>query len=92
MDEMVLMQKLLFCRQDESHDKTVKPQDLSEDQDQDHTHKKTGLLGCSSHAGVAHDADGKTSRKTAEAHAQTSAEVEETPVGKISEKRILSPQ
>ncbi|TNN83424.1 hypothetical protein EYF80_006405 [Liparis tanakae] len=67
---------------DERHDEPVKPQHLGEDQDQDHAHEKPGLLGGASHAGVAHDADGEPGRQTAQAHAQASTEVQETPVEK----------
>ena len=71
----------LFRGQDEGHDEAVQPQDLGEDEDQDHAHEQPGLLGRAPHAGVAHDADGESSRQTAEAHAQTGSKVEETPVG-----------
>lgn len=77
----------LFCRQDEGHDEAVKTQHLSEDQNQDHAHKKPGLLGCASHAGIAHDADGKPGCQTAEAHTQTSTEMQEAPDGGRQESR-----
>lgn len=29
----------LFCGEDEGHDETIKPQDLSENEDEDHAHE-----------------------------------------------------
>lgn len=41
----------------DSHYKTVEPQHLGEDEDQDHTNEEARLLGCSAHAGISNDAD-----------------------------------
>lgn len=69
----------LLRGEDEGDDKPVETQDLGEDQDEDHAHEEPRLLSRAPHAGVAHDADGEAGRQPAEAHAESSAEVEETP-------------
>lgn len=69
----------LFRGQDEGHDETVESEDLGEDQDEDHAHKKPGLLGRAPNARVTYDANGKASCQPAQAHTQASTQVEETP-------------
>lgn len=69
----------LFCGENEGNNETVETQDLSEDQDEDHAHKKPRLLSCSPHACVAHDADRKACCQPTQAYAQPSSEVEESP-------------
>lgn len=41
----------------DSHYKTVEPQHLGEDEDQDHTDEEARLLGCPAHAGISNNAD-----------------------------------
>lgn len=72
---------ILFCGEDEGNDEAIEPQDLSEDQDEDHAHEEPGLLGCASHACISHNADGKASCQPTQTHTQSSTQVEETPIG-----------
>lgn len=69
----------LFRGQNEGDNEPVETQDLGENQDEDHAHKEPGLLSRAPHAGVAHDADGKTCRQAAEAHAEPGAQMQEAP-------------
>ena len=71
----------LFCGEDESHNKTVEPQDLCKDQEEDHAHEEPGLLGRAPNTCIAHNADGETSRQPTQPHTQPSTQVEETPTG-----------
>ena len=71
----------LLGGEDERHDEAVQPQDLGEDQDQDHAHEQPGLLGRAPHARVPHDADGEAGGQAAESHAETGPQVEEAPGG-----------
>lgn len=69
----------LFCGKNKGNNEAVETQDLSENQDEDHAHKKPWLLSCASDTGVAHDADCEACCQPTQTHAQSSAEVEETP-------------
>lgn len=70
---------VLFRGEDEGDDEPVETQDLGENQDEDHAHKKPRLLSCAPHARVAHDANCEACRQPTEAHAQPSSQMEETP-------------
>lgn len=70
---------LTFCGEDESNNEPIETQDLSKNQNEDHAHEKPWLLSCAPHARVADNADRKTCCQPAEAHAQPSSELEETP-------------
>lgn len=70
---------VLFRGQDEGDDEPVETQDLSENQNEDHAHKKPRLLSRAPHASITHNADGEASCQSAEAHTQAGTQVEETP-------------
>lgn len=70
---------ILFRGQDESNNEPIETQDLSKNQDEDHAHKKPWLLSCAPHTRITDDADRKACRQPAQAHAQPSSELEETP-------------
>lgn len=69
----------LFRGENEGNNKPVETQDLSENQDEDHAHKKPRLLSCAPHACVAHNANCEACCQPTEAHAQPSTQMEETP-------------
>lgn len=69
----------LFCGQNEGNNEPIETQDLSENQNEDHAHKKPWLLSCAPHACVAHNANCEACRQPTEAHAQPSSQIEETP-------------
>ncbi len=50
----------LFGWEDQGYDEAVETQNFSEDQNEDHAHEETRLLGGATDARVSHDADGKT--------------------------------
>lgn len=75
----------LFRGENEGDDEPVETQDLSENQDEDHAHKKPRLLSCASHACVTHDADREACRQPAEAHAQPGSQMKEAP----ADRRVL---
>jgi hypothetical protein len=56
---------------------TVKPENLGEDEDEDHADEQARLLRGPAHAGVADDADREAGRKTREADGQAGAELDE---------------
>ena len=57
------------------HNESVKSQDLGEDQDQNHPHEESGLLGRASHPGVTHHPDSVASGQTGEADTEAGAQV-----------------
>lgn len=69
----------LFGWEDQGYDEAVETQNFSEDQNEDHAHEETRLLGGATDARVSHDADGKPGRQPAQTHAQTCAQMQETP-------------
>ena len=64
---------------DQSDDQSVEPEDLSEDQDEDHADEQLGLNGCRPDRHVPHDPDRVPSTGAAQTDAQTGSEVHETP-------------
>lgn len=70
----------LFRVQVDGDDQTVQTQDFSENEDQNHTDKQSGLLGSTTDTGITDDTDGETGGKTGEAYSQTSTEMDEAPV------------
>ena len=60
-------------------DQTVETQDLSEDEDQDHTDVETRLLGCTANTSVTNNTDRKTGSQTRQTDAQTSSQMVEAP-------------
>ena len=50
---------------------------LSKDQNQDHAHKESGLLGCTTHASITHDSDSEAGGKTGETDGQAGTELDE---------------
>lgn len=67
----------------------VKPY-LSEDKNQDHAHKETWLLGCSSHPRITHNADGKACSQSRQAHTQASSQVHKATANNISSDLVLT--
>ena len=55
-------------------------QNFSKNEDENHADKKTGLLGGSSDASIADDANGEASSETGKADGETSAELDEASV------------
>lgn len=80
----------LFRGENEGDDEPVETQDLSENQDEDHAHKKPRLLSCSPHACVSHDANSEACCQPTEAHTQPGTQMEETP--EHQEKRVSQHQ
>jgi len=70
----------LFRVQVNGHNQTVETQHFGEDENQDHADEQTRLLCCSPHTGVSHDADRETGCQAREAHRQTGAQMNETPI------------
>jgi hypothetical protein len=64
--------------QNEGNDETVKTQDLSENQDQNHSDEEPGLLGSSTHTGISNNTDSKTGGKSSKSDTETSTHVNET--------------
>lgn len=69
----------LFRGENEGNDEPVETQDLCENQNEDHAHKKPRLLSCAPHACVAHDANCEACCQPTETHTQPSSQMEETP-------------
>lgn len=63
---------------------TVKTQDFGENEDQNHTDEKSGLLSSSAHTGVTNNTNSETSGKTSKTDGETSTELDEA-----GEKRKL---
>lgn len=75
----------LFRGQNQGNNQPIETQDFSENQDEDHAHKKPWLLSCASHACVAHYANCEACCQPTQAHAQPSSQVEEAPKNKKAE-------
>lgn len=74
------MNSLIFGVEVDGNNETVQTQDLSKNEDQDHTDEETGLLGCPSDTSITNNANGKACSKATEADRQTSTQVKEAPV------------
>ena len=72
--------RALFGGKDEWHDQAIETQHLREDEDQNHAHIESRLLGSAAHTGVTNNSNGKASRQTREANAQTRAQMHKAPV------------
>jgi hypothetical protein len=66
-------------------DETVQTQNFGENENENHSDEKPGLLGSSAHTSITNDSDSEASSHTRETDGETSAELDE--VGK--ERRIL---
>lgn len=75
----------LFRGENEGDNESVETQDLSENQNEDHAHKKPRLLSCAPHACVAHDANSEACRQPTQAHTKTGSQMEETPENRDEE-------
>lgn len=69
----------LLSGEDQGNNKPIEPQHLSKNQDEDHAHKQTRLLGCASDSRVSHNSDGEASSEAAQTHTQSGTQVQETP-------------
>lgn len=74
--------KGLLCGEDQSHDETVEAQHLREDEDQDHAHEQSWLLGSAPNTSIPHDANGKASSQATQPHTQASTQLKKTPGGR----------
>jgi hypothetical protein len=72
----------LFCVQVNCNDKPIETQHFSENEDQNHSYKEAGLLGCPADAGVADDTYGEPGGQTAESYGQPRAQVNKPPENK----------
>lgn len=63
-----------------SNNETVKTQDFCENENQNHTHKKSGLLGGTTDTGVTHNANSETGGQTRETDRETGTKLDETSV------------
>ena len=70
---------------EKGNDESVKTQDFSENENENHSDEQPRLLGRSTDTGVTHDSDGETSSHTGETDSETSTELDE--VGE--ERRVL---
>ena len=76
---LFLLFPFLFRVQVDGDDETVEPEDLCENEDEDHSHEQSRLLRGPAHARVAHDADGVAGRETGQTDGQTGTEMNESP-------------
>jgi hypothetical protein len=72
----------LFCVQINCNDKPIETQHFSENEDQNHSYKEAGLLGCPADAGVTDDTNGEPSGQPAESYGQPRAQVNKSPENK----------
>lgn len=79
----------LLCVEVDGDDEAVETQYLGENENQDHTDEQTGLLGGTSHTGVADDADSEAGRETGEPDRQTGTQMNETP-GIVRQSMLIS--
>lgn len=56
----------LFCTKDQGDDKTVKPQDFGENQDENHSDEQPRLLGGTAHTSITNNADSITGSQAAQ--------------------------
>lgn len=52
---------------------------LSKDENEDHTHKEAGLLGCPSHSCITHNANGEACSQARQSHTEASPKVYKAP-------------
>lgn len=62
------------------NNETVKTQNFSENEDQNHADKQTRLLSCATNTSVTDNTNGETSSETSETDSETSTELDETCV------------
>lgn len=72
-------QQLTLGGEDKSNNQPVEPQNLSENEDEDHSHKQARLLGCAPNTCITNNSNGEAGRKTTQTNAQPSAKVQEAP-------------
>ena len=63
--------------ENEGDDETVETQDLSENENQNHSDEEPGLLGSSADTSISHNTDGKASSKTGKTDTEASTHVNE---------------
>lgn len=63
--------------QNKGDDETVKTQDLSENENQNHSDEEPGLLGSAADTGISNNTDGEASGKTGKTDTETGTEVNE---------------
>jgi len=68
---------------DEADDKTIEPECLGEDEDQDHADEELRLLRIGTNSGVSHDADGQSGSEGGQAYGETSGQVCVSLVGRV---------
>lgn len=66
--------------QQQGDDQTIQTQHFSENQNQDHSHKQSWLLGSATDAGVSHNTNGKTSGQSGQSDGQTGTQLNEARV------------
>lgn len=80
--ELITRINSLFGVQVDGNNESVKTQHLSENEDQNHSHKETGLLGRASDTGIADDTYGKSGGQPAETYGEPRAQVDKPPANK----------
>jgi len=68
---------------DETDDKTVQTEGLSEDKNEDHSDEETGLLGVGADTGITDNTDGETGSEGGHTDGKASTEVSEALVGGV---------
>jgi len=67
----------MSCVEDQGDDETIETQNLSENQDQNHTDKELGLLGGTSYSGIPYNTNSKSSSHSTEPYRETCSKVTE---------------
>ena len=77
---------VLLDGQDETNDKTVQSQSLSENEDENHTSEEEGLLSVGADTSVTDDTNGHTGSQTSQTDRETRREVGESLEGRVLSK------
>lgn len=72
----------LFGVQVDGNDKPIKTQHFSKNEDQNHSYKETGLLGCPTDTSITNNTYGKPSGQSAESYSQPCTQVNKPPENK----------
>jgi len=71
---------------EEGDDETIKTQDFSENEDQDHANEESGLLSGTTNTSITHNADSESSSKASQTNGKTCTKLDE---GGVERKSLL---